>query len=355
MKVLVVSPGSIVSTGDVDAGLRYGLEAHGVQVVRYRLTERIALSQSWLEYVCRERADRTIEPPSWGDVIYHASAGVLERALRHEVDVVLVVSAMFIHPDALILMRRAGLRVVVLFTETPYDIEQELRTAKLVDGCWLTERVAVDAYRSVNPRCGYLQHAWHPLHHRADAQPDDQSVPAHDVVFVGSPFPERVAYLSAIDWSGLNVGFYGWLRPDGLNLVDEHPLARFAFAPVANKTAAALYRRAKLALNLYRDAPGAASLNPRAYELAACGCPFLTTTRAESRERFGQHVEDLSNHPVEAGQQIRRWLADRERRRAAAAALPACVVDDSWTTRAKTIIGDLQTLLHQRDSATAVA
>lgn len=355
MKVLVVSPGSLVSTGDVDAGLRCGLEAHGVQVVRYRLTERIALSQSWLEYISRERVDRQIEPPSWADVVYHASTGVLERALKHEVDVVLVVSAMFLHPDALILLRRAGLRVVVLFTETPYDIEQELRVASLVDGCWLTERVAVDAYRAMNPRCGYLRHAWHPDIHRAAAQPDDGRVPAHDVVFVGTPFPERVAYLSAIDWSGLDVGFYGWQRTDRFALTNDHPLARFTFDAVTNKTAAALYRRAKLALNLYRDGPGAESLNPRAYELAACGCPFLTTKRLESRERFGQHVEDLSNHPVEAGQQIRCWLADRERRRAAAAALPACVVDDSWITRAKTIIGDLQTLLHQRASATAVA
>jgi spore maturation protein CgeB len=320
-----------------------------VQIVRYRLTERIAQSQSWLSYV-------TSDVPAWADVLYHASAGVLERALAHQVDVVLVVSAMYLHPDAIILLRRAGLRVVVLFTETPYDIEHELRVAALVDGCWVMERTAVDAYRAINPRCGYLPHAWHPAIHRPDAQLDDRQMPAHDVVFVGSPFPERVAYLRAIDWTGLDVALYGFQRDDGLQLDADDPLSLFARPAVPNASAAALYRRAALALNLYRDAPGAESMNPRAYELAACGCPFMTTPRAESRERFGAHVDDLSSDPVVAGQQIRRWLDAPSRRQRASAALPACVVDESWIARATSMLADLQTLCdQQREPATALA
>jgi hypothetical protein len=118
VKTLFITPGASWATADVAAGLRDGLEYHGVTVIPYLLDQRIDRSQRWLHYNWRRTRKRnpSIEKPNVADVFYQAGIGALEMALRHDVDVVLAVSAMFLHPDVIILMKRAGLRVVVVFT-----------------------------------------------------------------------------------------------------------------------------------------------------------------------------------------------------------------------------------------------
>lgn len=356
MKLLVVGPGASWSTADVEAGLRYGLEQHGVHVVQYRLDQRIERSQRWLHAAWRRasKTNRGLEKPTTADVFYQAGIGTLEQALRHQVDAVVVVSAMFLHPDVIILMKRAGLRVTVLFTESPYDTERELPIAKLVDGCWTNERSVVDAFRSVNQNSGYLPHAWLPGRHVHEPQRDDAQLPAHDVVFVGSAFRERIAWLEAIDWSDIDLGLYGnWAA-----LPARHRLRQFVHGhgPIGNQATAALYRRAKVTINLYRtskgfgkDAPAishAESLNPRAYELAACGAFSVSDYRAEVPEVFGDLVPTFST-AYEASSLMRRWLADPEGRARVQAALPATVAESSWVHRAARVIGDVQTLLQR--------
>jgi glycosyltransferase involved in cell wall biosynthesis len=355
LKVLLVAPGASTSTADVEAGLRYGLESHGVQVVRYRLDARIDRSRSWL-FTAWRRAKKTnpaLERPTIADVFYQAGADAITMALRHQVDAVIVVSAMLLHPDVVVLMKRAHLRVVVLFTESPYDLAQELKIAALVDACWTNERTSVDAFRAVNPLSGYLPHGWHPERHQPGPQPGDEHVRAHDVVFVGSAFQERVEWLSAIDWTGIDLGLYGTWE----NLGSRHPLRKYvAGAQVDNATTARLYRRAKLGLNLYRTSMGwgkdaaqiahAESLNPRAYELAACGAFSLSTYRAEVADVFGYRVPTFTT-PLDASQLIRQWLHDDHSRLKMAAELPACVAESSWVERSTRVIGDMQTLLQQ--------
>jgi len=355
MKVFQIGPGASWATADVAAGLREGLTHHGVEVVDYALDARIARSQSWLYANWRRAKKRnpTIEKPTVADVFLQAGRDALWVALWHDVfrgglDAVLIVSAMFVHPDVLMVMRRAGLPVFVLFTESPYDLEKELRIAKLVDGCWTNERSSVPAFQAVNPHSGYVPHGWHPIRHQPGPQSTDATLPAHDVVFVGSGFQERVEWLNAIDWTGIDLGLYGsW---DSLG--SKHRLRRFVRGKQTdNVTTAGLYRRAKIGLNLYRtsigwgkDAPRilhAESLNPRAYELAACGAFHLSTYRQEVSEVFGDLVPTFNN-PAEAEALIRQWLANPAGRAKVAAALPACVAHASWHQRAASIIGDLQ-------------
>jgi spore maturation protein CgeB len=353
VKVLLLHPGASFSTADVEAGLRFGLRAHGVQVVEYRLDERLDHSRRWLHAAWRRvrKGNASIEKPTTGDIFYKAGEPAIAMALRHQVDVVLVVSAMFLHPDVIILMRRAGLRVVVLFTESPYDQAKELAVARLINGGWTNERSALAAFTEANPSSGYLPHAWHPERHRPGPQPGDDAVAAHDVVFIGSAFHERVAWLAAIDWTGIDLGLYGAWEALG----SRHALRRFVRGThVPNTTAAALYRRAKVSLNLYRTSQGwgreapaiahAESLNPRAYELAACGAFSLSTYRAEIPELFGELVPTFHS-PADASALIREWLADPVRRADVAASLPACVAESSWVDRSTRVIGDLQSLL----------
>lgn len=356
MKLLVLQPGASWSTADVDAGLRYGLAQHGVQIVQYRLDERIDRSKRWLHASWRRtrKANPTLEKPTVADIFYQAGVDSIAMALRHQVDAVLVVSGMFLHPDIAILMKRAGLHVCVYFTESPYDLDKELAFARRVDGCWTNERSVVKDFAQVNPCSGYLPHAWHPERHKPGFQATDGASPTHDVVFVGSAFRERIEWLAAIDWTGIDLGLYGnWSA-----LPSRHPLRQFVRGngPIPNATTAALYRRAKVGLNLYRTSMGfgkeapqithAESLNPRAYELAACGAFALSTYRAEVADVFGDCVPTFTT-PDEASASIRHWLADAAGRKRIQAALPACVAASSWVERAAQVIGDIQSVLPQ--------
>lgn len=360
MKLLYIGPGASWATADVAAGLRDGLTHHGVEIVDYALDTRIARSQSWLYYNWRQhkKANPTIAKPNVADVFLQAGRDAFWVAwwikTFRGLDAVFIVSGMFVHPDVIMVMKDSGLRVFVLFTESPYDEEKELPMAKLVDGCWTNERTAVNAFRTVNPHSGYLPHAWHATRHKPGPQPGDEAQPAHDVVFVGSAFTERVEWLSAIDWTGIDLGLYGSWE----SLSSRHPLRRYVRGnQTDNVKTAALYRRAKVGLNLYRTSKGwgkqapkiaaAESLNPRAYELAACGAFHLSTYRAEVSEVFGDLVPTFDS-PKDAEDLIRSWLADPTGRANRAAQLPACVAESSWRHRARTVIGDLQTLLQRR-------
>jgi spore maturation protein CgeB len=357
LRVLLAHPGASWSTADVYDGLHYGLTQLGVHVVPYRLDTRIEASHRALHHLWRTKRKRNPElaKPNTVDVIYHAGVGILEMALREQVDVVLVVSAMLLHLDAILLMKRAGLRVTVLFTESPYDHAQEMRTASLVDGVWTNERTVVEEFRKVNRCAGYLPHAWHPGKHHPEKQVLD-TVPQHDVVFVGTCFPERETFFNSINWTGIDLGLYGsWKTTDGewFSLTDQVK-ACVRGEQITNEFAAALYRRAKIGLNLYRrskgwgrSAPhvtGAESLSPRAYELAACGAFHLSDARTEVQEVFGALVPTFTT-PAEAEALIRRWLPDADGRARIAAQLPACVAESSWTDRAKAVVGDLERLL----------
>jgi hypothetical protein len=375
MKVLAVHPCASWSTADVHDGLVYGLRANGVEVIEYRMDDRVPLVHNWAGAIYRKakKLGRQMPKPNKADIFYKVSADAVEVALRHQVHAVVVVSAMFFHPDALILLRRANTPVAVLCTESPYDQREELRIAKLIaepdayagrvvnppSGVWTNERSMVPTFQRVNPWSGYLAHAWHPLKHTAAPQPQDAHVAAHDVVFVGTGFQERIEWFEGIDWAGIDLGLYGtWDR-----LKQSSPLRPFVKAgQVDNAMAASLYRRAKVTLNFYRKSMGwatnaprithAESLNPRAYELAACGAFHISDLRAEVTEKFGPLVPTFTTS-AEAETLIRHYLAHDDERRAMAASLPACVAEDSWVQRARHVIGDLERLVmkHQRTTA----
>lgn len=375
-RVLVVHPGASWSTADVYDGLTYGLRSWGVEVLEYRLDGRLEHEHRSTAALYRraKRLHKQVPKPTRLDTVYKASEGMVAMALKERVDAVIVMSAMFVHPAALVMLRRANTKVVLLCTESPYDLAEEVRIAELltrpdeyppgvpvapISGVWTNERSAVSDFQAVNPRSGYLPHAWHPDRHTPQAQPIDAQVLAHDVVFVGTGtgFRERVEFFEAIDWSGIDLGLYGsWegLRP-------RSPLrAHVRGAQVTNQMAAALYRRAKISLNFYRKSkgcgPGAAridhaeSLNPRAYELAACGAFHLSDPRAEVQEKFGWLVPTFTT-AGEAEALIRQWLADDAGRAAVAARLPATVAEDSWVQRARQVIGDLRMLLQPTEAA----
>jgi hypothetical protein len=363
--VLVLAPGPTWSTADVEDGLTFGLKACGARVVRFAMGGRLNASEHWLKLAHRlaRRKRPELAPPTFADACYHAGLGAVERALATKADVVLAVSGLMLHPSLLGLLREARKPVGLLLTESPYETAHEIARVKLADVAFTSERTAVTTYAPHCPRVVYLRHAWHPLRHSPEPRPTDDLVRAHDVVFVGTAFAERVAFLGAVDWAGcgLDLGLYGHWH----ELPATSPLRPYVRGgEVMNAATTALYRRAKVGLNLYRTscgygpdvphlAPGAAeSLSPRAYELAACGVFHATTERAEVAEVFGDLLPRVDlGRPEAAGPLLRRWVDDDDGRAAVAAQLPHRVARASWVERAAEVLDVLDEVLTRAPAA----
>jgi hypothetical protein len=248
---------------------------------------------------------------------------------------------MYLHPDVIIMLKRAGQRVAVLFTESPYDDEQQAEIAKHADVVWTNERSSARQYGWT-----YLRHAYDPERHQPGEPTED--IPAHDVVFVGTGFRERIDLLSAVNWDGIDLGLYGtW----GM-LGSRAKLRKYVRGGTQdNRRTVELYRAAKIGLNLYRtsrgfgwDAPhvsGAESLNPRALELAACGVFTLSDYRTEVAEVFGPTVPTFQN-AADLEALIRGYLENARYRREVAAELPGLVKCHTFDARARQIVKELK-------------
>jgi len=162
------------------------------------------------------------------------------------------------------------------------------------------------------------------------------------VVFVGTGFASREELLSCVDWTGIDLGLYGaWGHVTDDPGHPLHPYVREGL--VDNARTGALYRAAKVGLNLYRR-PGlglpAESLNPRAYELAADGVCTVSTPRAEVGEKFGELVPVVRD-PRHLRGVLRHYLKREDDRRAAAGALPGRVAADTYHHRAAQLVAHL--------------
>jgi len=345
-RYLVVHPGASWATADLFTGLYPALQRHGVEVVEYALDGRIAFAGSWLASLYRRNKAKGMPKPTMADTLYLAEQGILERALRFEVDWVLVIAGTYLMADVYELMQRAGLRVAVLLTESPYDMEHEIEIAKRVNLVFTNERTAVAAFAEYCPTY-YYQHAIDPAKHDPAGE-DDDTVAAHDVVFVGTGWQERIELLSAVDWDGIDMGLYGmWPLLGSRHHLRKH--LRGGIVP--NAKTAALYRRAKIGLNLHRTSvdftrdaariAGAASMNPRCYELAACGRFFITDDRAEVAEVFGDAVPTFET-PAQLETLIRHYLAHDAERERIAARLPGIVAGHNFYERARMIVSALK-------------
>lgn len=263
------------------------------------------------------------------DIVWQASTGLVERALLARCDAIWLITGNLVRPELIEVARRVGLAVHVWMTETPYN-DAEYVLATRVDGCWTNERSAVGRFRGLCGHAAYLPHGWREGVHNQPAQPVDEQLPAHDVVFVGTYFSERLALLEAVDWSGIDLGLYGMTDM----IPAESPLRRFVRSELtANDVTTALYRRAKVGLNLYR-AGGGESLNPRAYELAAAGVCQISEHRAEIGEVFGGSVPTFRG-AADLEATVRRLLEKPFERRGYAMGAQQAVREAHWGFRAE--------------------
>ncbi len=81
-------------------------------------------------------------------------------------------------------------------------------------------------------------------------------------------------------------------------------------------------------------------MNPRAYELAACGLFHISDERAEVKEVFGDLVPTFTD-AADLSDKLVYWMRRPEERARIAKQLPEAVKEHNWRNRAERIIQDL--------------
>jgi spore maturation protein CgeB len=295
MNILLVWPAAGFSVWDVASGYKHAFERQGHDVRDYFLGHRMVYHS------------RAMDPASAEDIAAvskQASETVLLEAIYHEADLVVIVSGLVFHPIGLYLLAKARFPTIIMHTESPYEDGNQKE--------WSDNHP--DAFVCTHERTSAEKHGWFYLSHAYDV---GKHVPAPvgtdpdiDVLFIGTGWPERVQFLSAINWSGINFALKGLFPVN-----EDSPLKPYyEDGNVDNLTAAALYHRSKICINMHRASADAESLNPRAYELAACGAFTLTDYRAEGVEVFGE-AQPVFNHPADLEALIRYYLNDPEGRK----------------------------------------
>lgn len=268
----------------------------------------------------------------------YASEGLLNEALYFGADVVFMVSILNVHPVVLWALRKVGIHVAALLTESPYDDENQANTVEVYPemSVFTHEIVSAEKYG-----WHYLPHAYDPEVHKPY---EPEFADECDVLLVGTGWTDRQQLLELVDWSGIDLRLYGiWpmMTPDSPLFDKMWPVC------VDNTKLPQLYSAAKICLNIHRAHPDAKSLNPRSYEIAACGAFQLSDQRIEVSRIFRNSVPVFRNGD-DLGRLVRMYLSNDPLRRELAAESARAVAPHTFDARLQTVLPVLDKAILKR-------
>jgi spore maturation protein CgeB len=251
-------------------------------------------------------------------------------AERVRPDLVLVLNGMHVFPEnhlqQIDAIRALGIRTAIWFADDPYFTDQTVRIALHYDVVLTHEQSCVTLYREN----GCQQVYYLPLAVDPELFRPQQVEPRYrtDVLFIGTAFWNRVELFNRIapylaskkfllvggSWDRLSEANYKLLRH---GIVDGVPF----------EETVKYYAGAKIVINLHRDALhgtdnqnhlaiSGQSINPRTYEMAACGPMQLTDIRDDlSRHYSPGHEIAVYRTPEELMRHIDYYLIHEHERR----------------------------------------
>lgn len=336
MRWLLAHPGPQFSVHDVFVGWRDALIKAGERVHIFNLDDRLAFYDTVLLPV--PGLDQQYRKALTGEqAIELAMNGLAAALFKIRPEILMVVSGFFTDTAVLDQARALGTKVVLLATESPYEDVRQLDLAPHADLVLLNDPVRIEAYREIT-RAVYVPHAYRPDVHYPGASRYDSC----DFAFVGTGYPSRASFFSAMNLDGLDVvlgGNWQHLEPDSpLRALVGHEIGEC----LDNSEAAELYRAARVGINLYRrEADDEASvygvaMGPREVEMSACGLFFLRDPRPESDEVLG--MLPRFNSPEEAGELLRYYLTHSSQRRRLTELARLAIADRTFDVHASQLL-----------------
>jgi spore maturation protein CgeB len=330
VRALVVHPGPEFSVSDVFDGWVKGLKDNGLQVATLNLNDRLNFySRALVEE--QGSYERAFQPT---DAARMAALGLKAAVYDWWPQVIVIVSAFFVPADFYEVFRSRGHKVIVVHTESPYEDDRQLETAKLAHLNVLNDPTNLERFQAEAPTV-YIPHGYDPeRHHPRPAEPEYAS----DFCFVGTGYPSRISFLEQVDWDGLDVTIAGnWQATSKGSKIREfvpHPIDECC----PNTEAVKLYTSSKASANIYRresnrpELSQGWSMTPREVELAATATFFLRDPRGEGDELLP--MLPTFGGPDEFGDLLRWWVAHDEERDSAATAARHAVADRTFANHA---------------------
>lgn len=337
MRILVAHPGPAWSVQDVYAGWVEGLREVGQHVIEFNLGDRLVF---YANAHLPDDEGNGYHPAvdDAGQAMGMAVNGLYAAVFKCKPDVLLLISAFFIPPDLMDLCRAAGIRVVALHTESPYQDQQQLNIAAHADLNLINDPLNLAAFRSLGP-AEYMPQAFRPAVHRPGPVVPEL---ACDFSFVGTGYPSRLRFLEQMDLDGLDVRLAGmWAS------AAESPLRRYVRHDLDecldNARAVELYRSTAVGINLYRretegggQSEAGLAMGPREVELAAVGAFFLRDPRPEGDEVLS--MLPTFESPTHASELLRWYLAHAGARRRLAELARDAVADRTFANHARRLV-----------------
>ncbi|WP_409348142.1 CgeB family protein [Paenibacillus gyeongsangnamensis] len=279
-----------------------------------------------------------------------------ELAEQHRPDLVLVLNGLHVFPpdhlEQVERIRQLGIHTAVWFADDPYFTDFTAAIGPKYDTVLTHEQSCIPFYKSLGcPKVIYL-----PLAADTQTFQPQPSGPAYqsDICFIGNAFWNRAAFFDRIAryLAHKRVVIAGgfWERMSKFKLLK--PQIRSGWMPVEESVK--YYSGAKIVINLHRshDHPDdnknrqripAQSVNPRTYEISACGTLQLTDLRDDLTRYYTPGVElDVYRTPEELLYKIDYYLHHEEQRRTIAYnGLRRTLLEHSYLSR----IGQMLNLL----------
>nr|WP_275983949.1 glycosyltransferase [Paenibacillus hamazuiensis] len=231
----------------------------------------------------------------------HEADDAAGLALRHRPDLVLVLNGTRFPVSQADALRAQGIRVALWLVDDPYHTDLSSVTAPHYDIVFTHELGCVEFYRQLGcPQVHYMPLAAGPetyFPRRVDAEYRT------DICFIGNAFRNRLAFIDEIapflaDKKVLIAGWW-WDRLSRFELLRDK--IRLNTDWLSPEETCSYYNGAKIVVNLHRadDDPSnfnsrgiaGVSVNPRTYEIGACGSFQLSDLRGDTASLYRPGVE----------------------------------------------------------------
>lgn len=305
-----------ISSEDYRAGYQEGYRYGGCQAILARIPPKISGKKNIrVLYVPQgfEAIDQGVSEALQeltAECIITTPESMLEAARAGRPDLVLVMNGLHVfpadHEEHIRMIRQMGIKTAVWFVDDPYFTDDTVRLSVAYDVVFTHEQDCISFYKEAGcSQVYYLPLAISPnTFAPVRTKPEQQ----FDICFIGNAFWNRVELFDQLatylqDKKVLIAGGH-WDR-----LSHQDQLSRFirsGWIPVSETVA--YYNGSKIVINLHRPTtagsdnrnsrgiPGS-SINPRTYEISACGTLQITDVRKDLFKHYrpGYDIETFED------------------------------------------------------------
>ncbi|NBI28721.1 CgeB family protein [Chengkuizengella marina] len=258
------------------------------------------------------------------------------------------------------LLKNLGFRTAVWFLDDPYYTDLTKTLAPHYDVVFTVEKGCIDFYKSLG--CANVYFLPLAVDNEIFNQREKlESKYYTDVLFIGNAHPDRIQYFNAIDLEllkrNLKIIGPGWNKLNNWRLSKNVLINEW----ISTEETAKYYNGAKIVINMHRSINNshinhnnmikipALSLNPRTFEIAACGAFQLTDIREELENVYIPDY-DIATYITarEMLQKIDYYLSySKKRKQLASRAMEKTLKNETYSKRIEQMLDKLILFLNK--------